>query len=93
MAHVGSPLSWGVLWVVVGVLAVLSTAGHQRLELSLDGKWRLANGNGSLVLPAEVPGCVHSALQQQQYIQVGRGDKINALLCRECQVGIIVDLC
>lgn len=69
MAHVGSPLSWVVLWLFVGVLAVLSTAGQQRLELSLNGKWRLSNSNGSLVLPAEVPGCVHSALQRQQYIQ------------------------
>ncbi|KAG7234597.1 hypothetical protein INR49_002226 [Caranx melampygus] len=37
--------------------------------LSLDGKWSLSNSNGSLSVPAEVPGCVHSALQQQGLIQ------------------------
>lgn len=37
--------------------------------LSLDGKWRLQNSNGSLSLGAQVPGCVHSALQQQGLIQ------------------------
>nr|XP_020459774.1 beta-mannosidase isoform X2 [Monopterus albus] len=36
---------------------------------SLSGKWSLSNSNGSLCLAAEVPGCVHSALQQQGYIQ------------------------
>ncbi|KAK9534254.1 hypothetical protein VZT92_009310 [Zoarces viviparus] len=36
---------------------------------SLDGKWSLSNSDGSVSLPAEVPGCVHSALQQQGYIQ------------------------
>ncbi|XP_076002860.1 beta-mannosidase [Genypterus blacodes] len=43
------------------------TEGQQ--TLSLNGKWRLSNSNGSLSLPALVPGCVHSALQQQGYIQ------------------------
>ncbi|XP_029315758.1 beta-mannosidase [Cottoperca gobio] len=37
--------------------------------LTLNGKWSLSNSNGSVSLPAEVPGCVHSALQQQGYIQ------------------------
>ncbi|KAF3845161.1 hypothetical protein F7725_008324 [Dissostichus mawsoni] len=37
--------------------------------LSLNGKWSLSNSNGSVSLPAEVPGCVHSALQKQGYIQ------------------------
>ncbi|XP_069017064.1 beta-mannosidase [Embiotoca jacksoni] len=36
--------------------------------LSLNGKWRLLNSNGSVSLPAQVPGCVHSALQQQGVI-------------------------
>lgn len=35
----------------------------------LDGKWTLSNSNGSLELPAVVPGCVHSALHQQGFIQ------------------------
>lgn len=72
MAQVWTPLSWGLLWLAVGVLPALLSAEEQRLELSLNGKWRLSNSNGSLLLPAEVPGCVHSALRRQQYIQVGR---------------------
>ncbi|XP_056152102.1 beta-mannosidase [Lampris incognitus] len=44
------------------------TADGQR-EVSLNGKWQLANANGSLSFPAEVPGCVHSALLKQGYIQ------------------------
>ncbi|MEQ2168796.1 hypothetical protein GOODEAATRI_018406 [Goodea atripinnis] len=72
MAQVVTPLSWGLLWLFLGVPSALSSAVEQRLELSLNGKWRLSNSNGSLLLPAEVPGCVHSALQQQRYIQVGR---------------------
>ncbi|XP_062852081.1 beta-mannosidase isoform X2 [Trichomycterus rosablanca] len=35
----------------------------------LDGTWSLHNSNGSLSLKAQVPGCVHTALQQQQLIQ------------------------
>ncbi|XP_047201012.1 beta-mannosidase [Girardinichthys multiradiatus] len=69
MAQVVTPLSWGLLWLFLGVPSALSSAVEQRLELSLNGKWRLSNSNGSLLLPAEVPGCVHSALQQQRYIQ------------------------
>ncbi|XP_038135409.1 beta-mannosidase [Cyprinodon tularosa] len=65
MAQVVAPLSWGLLWLCFGVLS----ASEQLLEQSLNGKWRLSNSNRSLVLPAEVPGCVHSALQQQQHIQ------------------------
>lgn len=38
-------------------------------RLSLDGKWRLLSSNGTLSLGAQVPGCVHSALQQQGFIQ------------------------
>ncbi|MEQ2275218.1 hypothetical protein XENORESO_000318 [Xenotaenia resolanae] len=72
MAQVVTPLSWGLLWLFLGVPSALSSAVEQRLELSLNGKWRLSNSNGSLLLPAEVPGCVHSALQQQRYIQVGQ---------------------
>lgn len=39
---------------------------------SLSGSWRVSNGNGSLELPATVPGYVHSALHQHGLIQVGR---------------------
>ncbi|XP_069486792.1 beta-mannosidase [Ambystoma mexicanum] len=34
---------------------------------SLNGRWVLRNGNGSLVLEGDVPGCVHSALRQQGF--------------------------
>uniref|UniRef100_A0A8C5A276 beta-mannosidase n=1 Tax=Gadus morhua TaxID=8049 RepID=A0A8C5A276_GADMO len=37
--------------------------------ISLNGKWTLENSNGTLSLPAEVPGCVHTALLKQGYIQ------------------------
>ncbi|KAM7376323.1 hypothetical protein PAMP_006065 [Pampus punctatissimus] len=49
----------------------ISKESEPHQTLSLNGKWRLFNSNGSLSLPAEVPGCVHSALQKQGYIQVG----------------------
>uniref|UniRef100_A0A8C4NSR8 Beta-mannosidase n=1 Tax=Dicentrarchus labrax TaxID=13489 RepID=A0A8C4NSR8_DICLA len=52
-----------------GVLTGFSSVTDRRQTVSLSGKWRLTNGNGSVSLPAEVPGCVHSALQQQGYIQ------------------------
>lgn len=38
-------------------------------SLSLRGSWRIRNGNGSLELPGEVPGCVHTALLQRNLIQ------------------------
>ncbi|XP_038584899.1 beta-mannosidase [Micropterus salmoides] len=53
----------------LGVLSGFSSVTGQQQTLSLDGKWSLSNSNGSVSLPAEVPGCVHSALQQQGYIQ------------------------
>lgn len=45
---------------------------------SLRGSWQLGNGNGSLSLQGEVPGCVHTALHGRGLIQVrpraaGRG--------------------
>ncbi|KAF1598242.1 Beta-mannosidase, partial [Eudyptes chrysocome] len=36
---------------------------------SLRGSWRLGNGNGSVVLRGEVPGCVHTALHRRGLIQ------------------------
>ncbi|XP_054846408.1 beta-mannosidase [Eublepharis macularius] len=38
-------------------------------QLSLRGSWRLSNGNGSLVLRGDVPGCAHTALLRQGLIQ------------------------
>lgn len=54
-----------VLCLFCGVLSLK----EQKLTVTLNGKWSLNNSNGSLSLPAEVPGCVHTALQQQGYIQ------------------------
>ncbi|XP_016079086.1 PREDICTED: beta-mannosidase [Miniopterus natalensis] len=39
------------------------------LGLSLRGDWKIRNGNRTLELPGEVPGCVHTALYQQKLIQ------------------------
>lgn len=36
--------------------------------ISLNGKWQLMNSNSSVSLSAEVPGCVHTALQRQGFI-------------------------
>uniref|UniRef100_A0A6J0UK86 Beta-mannosidase n=1 Tax=Pogona vitticeps TaxID=103695 RepID=A0A6J0UK86_9SAUR len=36
---------------------------------SLRGRWQVSNGNGSLVLDGEVPGCIHTALLQGGLIQ------------------------
>ncbi|XP_032366946.1 beta-mannosidase [Etheostoma spectabile] len=44
-------------------------SGFGSVTVSLNGKWRLSNSNGSVSLPAQVPGCVHSALQLHGYIQ------------------------
>lgn len=51
------------LWLFRGVLSEPQT-------FSLSGKWILSDSNASVSLPAEVPGCVHTALQKQGYIQV-----------------------
>ncbi|XP_056124977.1 beta-mannosidase isoform X1 [Rhinichthys klamathensis goyatoka] len=37
-------------------------------SISLNGKWQLLNSNSSVSLSAEVPGCVHTALQRQGFI-------------------------
>ncbi|KAM8736241.1 beta-mannosidase [Acanthopagrus schlegelii] len=58
-----------LLCLFSGVLSGLSSVKDQQHTVSLSGKWSLSNSNGSVSLPAEVPGCVHSALQQQGYIQ------------------------
>uniref|UniRef100_A0A3Q3IQJ5 Beta-mannosidase n=1 Tax=Monopterus albus TaxID=43700 RepID=A0A3Q3IQJ5_MONAL len=56
-----------VYLIPLSVCVQRSTALY--INQSLSGKWSLSNSNGSLCLAAEVPGCVHSALQQQGYIQ------------------------
>uniref|UniRef100_A0A3B4XJL7 Beta-mannosidase n=1 Tax=Seriola lalandi dorsalis TaxID=1841481 RepID=A0A3B4XJL7_SERLL len=58
-----------LLCLFVGVLTGFSSVPEQHRSLSLAGKWSLSNANGSVSLPAQVPGCVHSALQQQGFIQ------------------------
>ncbi|KAK2826701.1 hypothetical protein Q5P01_020915 [Channa striata] len=59
--------------IVFGVLSCLlygrSVVAEQQRTQSLDAKWSLSNSDGSVSLPAQVPGCVHSALQQQRVIQ------------------------
>lgn len=40
------------------------------VSISLRGNWKIRSGNGSLQLPAAVPGCVHSALFHQRIIKV-----------------------
>ncbi|KAM6136616.1 beta-mannosidase isoform 2-T19 [Phoenicopterus ruber ruber] len=45
-----------------------SAAGGPEVH-SLRGSWRLGNGNGSVVLRGEVPGCVHTALHRRGLIQ------------------------
>uniref|UniRef100_A0A8C2ZS38 Beta-mannosidase n=3 Tax=Cyclopterus lumpus TaxID=8103 RepID=A0A8C2ZS38_CYCLU len=57
----------GICVVLCWFLGVSS--GLRPVALSLDGKWSLSNSDCSVSLPAEVPGCVHSALQQQGFIQ------------------------
>lgn len=54
----------------LGLLEVLSHDGIVPLVQSLDGEWNLWNSNKSFFLPARVPGCVHTALQQRGLIQV-----------------------
>ncbi|XP_024858880.1 beta-mannosidase isoform X2 [Kryptolebias marmoratus] len=56
-----------LLCLPLGVVSGGSASRH--LELTLNGEWRLRSSNGSLSLPAQVPGCVHSALLQQRYIK------------------------
>lgn len=62
----------GESWLLVLLLVALGrserTAAPARL--SLRGSWRLSNGNGSLVLRGDVPGCAHTALLRQGLIQV-----------------------
>nr|XP_061798611.1 beta-mannosidase-like [Nerophis lumbriciformis] len=52
-----------------GFLEVWSHGGPVSLVQSLDGEWKLWNSNKSLSLPARVPGCVHTALQEQGFIK------------------------
>lgn len=58
-----------LLFVLLCLFYGVSSIKEQKQRVSLDGKWGLVNSNGSVSLPAEVPGCVHTALQKQGYIQ------------------------
>ena len=49
------------------------------VSISLRGNWKIHSGNGSLQLPAAVPGCVHSALFNKRIIKV---------LCAAAPLGI-----
>uniref|UniRef100_A0A8C0TJN7 beta-mannosidase n=1 Tax=Canis lupus familiaris TaxID=9615 RepID=A0A8C0TJN7_CANLF len=60
-----------LLLLLLLLLLPLCGAGSPALSrsLSLRGGWRIRSGNGSLELPGEVPGCVHSALRRRGFIQ------------------------
>ncbi|XP_070973400.1 beta-mannosidase-like isoform X2 [Oncorhynchus clarkii lewisi] len=51
------------------VLFGYNVSRGEQHDLSLNRKWTIQNSNGSLSLPAEVPGCVHSALLKQGFIK------------------------
>ncbi|KAM4811426.1 beta-mannosidase [Urocitellus parryii] len=55
------------LLLLLALCGAGSTSGA--LSYSLGGSWRIRNGNGSLDLLGTVPGCVHSTLFQQGFIQ------------------------
>ncbi|KAM6429747.1 beta-mannosidase [Rhynochetos jubatus] len=57
-----------LLLVAAAGRAGVSAAGGPEVH-SLRGSWRLGNGNGSVVLRGEVPGCVHTALHRQGLVQ------------------------
>uniref|UniRef100_A0A8D0FRN0 Beta-mannosidase n=1 Tax=Strix occidentalis caurina TaxID=311401 RepID=A0A8D0FRN0_STROC len=57
-----------LLLVAAAGRAGVSAAGGPEVR-SLRGSWWLANGNGSVVLRGEVPGCVHTALHRRGLIQ------------------------
>ncbi|XP_028824321.1 beta-mannosidase isoform X2 [Denticeps clupeoides] len=59
---------WTSLLLFCGAQAVRPEQTDVQV-LSLNGKWSLRNGNGSLSLSAAVPGCVHTALQAAEFIQ------------------------
>uniref|UniRef100_A0A4W5L5H4 Beta-mannosidase-like galactose-binding domain-containing protein n=1 Tax=Hucho hucho TaxID=62062 RepID=A0A4W5L5H4_9TELE len=64
----------GIVFVVlsnVWTFHVLSGSNVSRGEqqISLNTKWTVQNSDGSVSLPAEVPGCVHSALLKQGFIK------------------------
>lgn len=56
----------------VHVLFGYNVSREEQYDLSLNRKWTIQNSNGSLSLPADVPGCVHSALLKQGFIKVRR---------------------
>ncbi|XP_076830556.1 beta-mannosidase [Brachyhypopomus gauderio] len=58
-----------VLFVCVVFLFEVESHNFGVDTLNLNGTWRLRNSNGSFSLNAEVPGCVHTALQLQKLIE------------------------
>lgn len=68
---VGEVPATGMLLRLLLLLALCGAGSAAMVvSVSLRGSWRIRSGNGSLELPAEVPGCVHSALFHQRLIQV-----------------------
>ncbi|CAI5784588.1 beta-mannosidase isoform X1 [Podarcis lilfordi] len=65
--HAFGPAPACALWVLL-LLVASWRAGSTEVH-SLQGSWRLSNGNGSLVLGGDVPGCVHTALLRHGLIQ------------------------
>ncbi|XP_066576843.1 beta-mannosidase isoform X2 [Amia ocellicauda] len=57
------------LLALVAGLCTLRAGGQGFETRSLSGKWTLRNDNASLAVPADVPGCVHTALLKQGLIQ------------------------
>lgn len=58
----------------VGILLIffitkVKSAGFGVSDVDLNGVWSLKNSNSSFSLSAEVPGCVHTALQQHKLIE------------------------
>ncbi|KAM8833297.1 beta-mannosidase [Synchiropus picturatus] len=63
-----SNLFVALLFTVPRVFSLESKRDERRV-FSLDGKWSLVNSNKTVCVSAQVPGCVHTALQQQGLIQ------------------------
>uniref|UniRef100_A0A669QB31 Beta-mannosidase n=1 Tax=Phasianus colchicus TaxID=9054 RepID=A0A669QB31_PHACC len=58
-----------LLLIMIMMMAAGGAAAGGPEVHSLRGIWRLGNGNGSLSLRGEVPGCVHTALLRRGLIQ------------------------
>ncbi|XP_051772539.1 beta-mannosidase isoform X3 [Ctenopharyngodon idella] len=58
--------SFACLYLLEALFLDGASAGAE--TFSLNGKWKLLNSNSSVSVSAEVPGCVHTALQRQGFI-------------------------